>query len=74
MKNIVFSSKDFSLKEIDAVIWGVFAGWDDASFLELKQKFNWSKRDIKEIKKLRSYCLKIIASSSLEKSRDSKAK
>lgn len=61
MNQLVFSSKDFSLREKNAIIYGVFIGWNDASYKELQAKFNWSDQDIREIQQLRQCYLKIVA-------------
>ena len=61
IQNITLESKDFSINENDAIIYGIFAGWDDESFKELKQIHNWSDRDIMDIMKLRISYRQILA-------------
>lgn len=38
---IVFDSRDWSNTTVDAWIYGIVVGWDDASLLDLQEKFNW---------------------------------
>jgi hypothetical protein len=45
-------SRDWSDNEKDARLYGIICGWDDASFKELIEKFEWDKEMVNRIKRL----------------------
>lgn len=42
-----FTSRDCSEDKMIAFIYGVVMGWDDDSYAEIKDKHNWTDKDIK---------------------------
>lgn len=56
---LAFASKDWSLDKNDAWIYGIVAGWDDASFIELKALHGWTDATIEHLKRLREDCQKL---------------
>lgn len=49
---MVFSSKDWSLTETNAWIYGIVVGWDVDSLNEIKKAFNWSDELVDRLKLL----------------------
>ncbi|MDP1527706.1 MAG: hypothetical protein Q8M20_18030 [Rhodocyclaceae bacterium] len=46
------SSKDWSLYERDAWIWGIVFGWDDESLVDLSKRHKWRNVDVDRLKRL----------------------
>lgn len=49
---VVFSSKDWSLTETNAWIYGIVVGWDVDSLNEIKRTFKWSDELVDRLKLL----------------------
>tara|TARA_Y100000310_G_scaffold213365_1_gene214292 strand:+ start:136 stop:384 length:249 start_codon:yes stop_codon:yes gene_type:complete len=49
---LAFAAKDWSIDKNDAWIYGIVAGWDDDSLLELKVRFRWTTETVNRLKKL----------------------
>jgi hypothetical protein len=49
---LAFATKDWSIDKSDAWIYGIVAGWDDASLDELRVKFRWTITDLDRLRKL----------------------
>ena len=42
--------KDWSLDKYDAWVYGIIAGWDDESLIELQSRFRWKPETVEKLK------------------------
>jgi hypothetical protein len=49
---IACHSRDWAAHRRDAWIYGIVCGWDDASLVELEQKFLWGSDETERLKEL----------------------
>ena len=49
---LAFATKDWGVDKNDAWIYGIVAGWDDASLEEFSVMFGWTVETVEKLKKL----------------------
>lgn len=49
---MVFDSRDWSATPVDAWVYGIVVGWDEASMVDLRARYRWSLSDTKRLERL----------------------